>query len=124
MIKLKETIGHLDSTVFKTLEDALIKNKADNFLYLLQSYRNGIKDAAIIASLGLNSNSFYFISSNTLLLYESSLKSFRSDTTPVIIFFILEKPFVLSTNLFNEMVLFSLAVFITIITVCLSSYLK
>ena len=63
MIKLKETIGHLDSTVFKTLEDALIKNKADNFLYLLQSYRNGIKDAAIIASLGLNSNSFYVLKS-------------------------------------------------------------
>jgi len=63
MIKLKKTISHLDNDVFKTLEDTLIKNKADNFLFLLQSYKKDVKDSEITKTLNLNSNSFYVLKS-------------------------------------------------------------
>lgn len=64
MIKLKTIITHLDERVYKAIEDTLIKNKADNFLFLLQSYRNSdIKDAEITKALAINSNSLYVLKS-------------------------------------------------------------
>lgn len=64
MIKLKNIISNLDSGVYQTIEEALIKNKADNFLFLFQSYRdNKLADQEIIKSLGINSNSFYVLKS-------------------------------------------------------------
>jgi len=63
MIKLKEIIMHLDEGVFESLERSFVKNKADNFLYLLKSYRNNKKDAEIIDTLNVNSNSFYVLKS-------------------------------------------------------------
>jgi len=64
MIKLKKIIAHLDESVYKAVEDTLIKNKGDNFLFLLQSYRNSdIKDAEIAENLNINSNSLYVLKS-------------------------------------------------------------
>lgn len=63
MLKLKKTISQLDQGVFKTLEGTLVKNKADNFLFLLQSYKKDIKDDEITKTLNLNSNSFYVLKS-------------------------------------------------------------
>lgn len=63
MIKLKKIVAHLDDEVYNLVEDTLIKNKAENFLYLLQSYRKDVKDVEIIKSLKLNSNSFYVLKS-------------------------------------------------------------
>jgi len=64
MIKLKKIIAHLNEDVYKTVEDSLIKNKADNFLFLLQSYRNSeIKDSEIAKTLNINPNSLYVLKS-------------------------------------------------------------
>ena len=64
MIKLKKIIAHLNESVYKTVEDTLVKNKADNFLFLLQSYRNTeIKDSEIAKTLNINSNSLYVLKS-------------------------------------------------------------
>jgi tetratricopeptide (TPR) repeat protein len=64
MIKLKKIVTHLDDSIYKTIEETLIRNKADNFLFLLQSYRNSdIKDAEITAALKINSNSLYVLKS-------------------------------------------------------------
>lgn len=64
MIKLKKIIGSLDEGVYRAIEDGLIKNKADNFLCLFQSYRNkDSKDEEIIQTLNINSNSFYVLKS-------------------------------------------------------------
>ncbi|MCW3075945.1 MAG: hypothetical protein JWO32_554 [Bacteroidetes bacterium] len=61
MIKLKKIIAHLNVNAYNTVEETLIKNKADNFLFLLQSYRNDVKDLDIIKKLDLTSNSFYVL---------------------------------------------------------------
>ncbi len=64
MIRLKEIISQLDVEVYDALETQLSKNKADNFLFLIKSYRNnGVKDEEIIKSLDLNANSFYVLKS-------------------------------------------------------------
>lgn len=63
MIKLRKIISHLDEDVYKGIEDILIKNKADNFLDLLKSYRSNVKDDDVINRLKLNSNSFYVLKS-------------------------------------------------------------
>lgn len=64
MIKLKTIISNLDNAIYQTIEEALIKNKADNFLFLLQSYRtNTLPDPEIIKTLDINSNSFYVLKS-------------------------------------------------------------
>ncbi len=64
MIKLKEIISQLDVQAYNALENQLNKTKADNFLYLIKSYRNeDIKDDEIIKHLSLNSNSFYVLKS-------------------------------------------------------------
>ncbi|MCE3259511.1 MAG: hypothetical protein K0S12_1152, partial [Bacteroidetes bacterium] len=63
MIKLKKIITHLDEEVYNSVEETLVKNKADNFLFLLKSYRNSVEDSQIIEELQLNSNSFYVLKS-------------------------------------------------------------
>jgi hypothetical protein len=64
MIKLKKIISDLDENVYGTIEDILKKNKADNFLFLLQSYRNSeIKDSEIAKALDINANSLYVLKS-------------------------------------------------------------
>ncbi|HWY11443.1 MAG TPA: hypothetical protein VN026_08965, partial [Bacteroidia bacterium] len=56
--------GQLEGDVFAGFEKQLVKNKADNFLYLAQSYRKGnIDDDQIIKHLNLSSNSFYVLKS-------------------------------------------------------------
>lgn len=64
MLKLKKTITHLEEELFLNIESSFQKNRADNFLFLFRSYRNGtIADADIAAHLQLNSNSFYVLKS-------------------------------------------------------------
>jgi hypothetical protein len=63
MLKLKKTISQLDQEIFKSIEETLIKNKADNFLFLFQSYKKELKDGDITKALNLNSNSFYVLKS-------------------------------------------------------------
>lgn len=64
MLNLKKIISHLDSQVYESLEENLIKNKADNFLFLLRSYReNNLKDDQIIEKLDISSNSLYVLKS-------------------------------------------------------------
>jgi len=64
VIKLKKTISHLDEGVYQKVEAALIKNKADNFLFLFRSYREDlIDDQKISETLELSSNSFYVLKS-------------------------------------------------------------
>ncbi len=64
MIKLKEIISQLEGDVYTAFEKTLLKNKADNFVLLLQSYRkSGISDSELSSKLGINSNSFYVLKS-------------------------------------------------------------
>ncbi|PBQ32668.1 hypothetical protein CNR22_13095 [Sphingobacteriaceae bacterium] len=64
MIKLKKIVADLDENVYKTVEESLIKNKAENFLFLLQTYRTkNLKDSEIAESLSINSNSLYVLKS-------------------------------------------------------------
>lgn len=64
MIKLKKIISDLEESVYKTIEETLIKNKADNFLFLLQSYRTtALKDTEIANELDINPNSLYVLKS-------------------------------------------------------------
>jgi hypothetical protein len=64
MIKLKELTESLNDSLYCIIEEALIKNKADNFLFLLKSYRQkNMKDAEIIKALDISPNSFYVLKS-------------------------------------------------------------
>ncbi len=64
MIKLRKIITQLDTAVYEKLETSLVKNRADNFLFLLQSYRSNLhKDDEIADKLQLTSNSFYVLKS-------------------------------------------------------------
>ncbi len=77
MIKLKEIISQLDSTAYHDLEQQLSKTKADNFLFLSQSYRKGnVNDDTIIGHLNLNPNSFYVLKSR---LYSKIKKHISED---------------------------------------------
>ncbi len=68
MIKLKKVINHLDDNTYKDIVDQFSKTKAENFLFLLQSYRkNAITDNDIMKKLELTNNSFYVLKSR---LYE------------------------------------------------------
>ncbi|MFI5221480.1 MAG: hypothetical protein ACHQK8_04070, partial [Bacteroidia bacterium] len=64
MLKLKEIVVQLDSATYSGIEELLSENKADNFTFLLQSYRKeNISDRKIATHLGINSNSFYVLKS-------------------------------------------------------------
>jgi hypothetical protein len=77
MIKLKEIISQLDSDSYSNMETALQKSKADNFLFLIKSYRKGnLNDEDIIKELKLNSNSFYVLKSR---LYDKIQKQIAGE---------------------------------------------
>ena len=77
MIKLKKIISQLDEKVYENLENQFSKTKADNFLYLSQSYRKGnVDDEEIIKHLDLSSNSFYVLKSR---LYTKVKKHLSDD---------------------------------------------
>lgn len=64
MIKLRETILQLDEMTYIDIESELIKNKADNFLYVIQCYRNGTdNDKDILNSLKISNNAYYVLKS-------------------------------------------------------------
>lgn len=68
MNKLKEVIHQLNDKTYNILENKLIKTKAENFLYVLRSYRQGnLNDNEIINKLNISSNSVYVLKSR---LYE------------------------------------------------------
>ena len=63
MLKLKNIISHLEESLYVTIEESLKKNKAENSLFLFNSYRTNIIDSVIIEELKLSSNSFYVLKS-------------------------------------------------------------
>lgn len=64
MIKLKEVIIQLNDNNYLEIEKNLVKNKAERFLFLLQSYKNSdISDKEIKNKLGVTANSFYVLKS-------------------------------------------------------------
>jgi hypothetical protein len=64
MIKLKKVISQLDENTFETIVSQFQKTKADNFLFLLTSYReSAISDSEIMKKLSLSNNSFYVLKS-------------------------------------------------------------
>ncbi len=63
MIKLRKIIIHIEDDLYKNIEQSLIKNKADNFLYLYRAYRKDAKDAEIVHHLNLSNNSYYVLKS-------------------------------------------------------------
>lgn len=78
MIKLKEVINQLKDDTYEAIEKSLLKNKADNFVLLLQSYRKGnVQDNDISEQLGINANSFYVLKSR---LYDKIQETLSADT--------------------------------------------
>ena len=76
MIKLKKVISHLDNNTYCDIVEQFNKTKAENFLFLLQSYRNnGITDADIMVKLDLNTNSFYVLKSRLYDKIQNNLSS-------------------------------------------------
>lgn len=76
MLKLKKIIGHLDESAYASIVEQLTKTKAENFLFLLTSYRNnGISDDEIIKKLDLNNNSFYVLKSRLFDKIQNNLSS-------------------------------------------------
>jgi hypothetical protein len=63
LLKLKNIISHLEESLYKTIEESLKKNKAENSLFLLVSYKKNINDSIIINELKLSANSFYVLKS-------------------------------------------------------------
>ncbi len=64
MIKLKQVILQLDEEAYLKIEESFKKNKADNFVLLFQSYRDGkLQEKDVIEKLGITSNSFYVLKS-------------------------------------------------------------
>ncbi len=68
MLKLKEVINQLNDKTYNILENKLMKTKADNFLYVLRSYREGeMTEENIANNLSISPNSVYVLKSR---LYE------------------------------------------------------
>lgn len=64
MLKLKKIISQLKAEEVGVIENELVKNKAQNFLFLFQSYReNKLSDTGIMEKLELKSNAFYVLKS-------------------------------------------------------------
>jgi hypothetical protein len=77
MIKLKEVIVQLEKENYFEIEKTLIKNKADRFLLLFQSYKNtSHTDKEIRQKLGVNANAFYVLKSR---LYDKIQESLSCD---------------------------------------------
>lgn len=74
MLKLKKIIGHIDDATYNCIVEQLVKTKAENFLFLLTSYKtNEISDKAIIDKLDLNQNSFHVLKSRLFDKIQNSL---------------------------------------------------
>lgn len=74
MIKLKEVIVQLKEENYSKIENNLVKNKADRFLFLFHSYKNSnISDKEIKEKLGITSNSFYVLKSRLFDKIQESL---------------------------------------------------
>lgn len=68
MNKLKEVIHQLNDKTYDLVENKLVKTKADNFLYILRSYRDGSKsEDEIVTNLNISTNSVYVLKNR---LYE------------------------------------------------------
>ncbi len=77
MIKLKEVITQLKEDNYLEIEKNFVKNKADRFLFLLQTYKkSNISDKEIKKTLGVTSNSFYVLKSR---LYDKIQESLSCD---------------------------------------------
>jgi hypothetical protein len=77
MIKLKEVIIQLKEENYSEIENNLVKNKADRFLFLLRSYKQAkISDNEIKNKLGVTANSFYVLKSR---LYDKIQDSLSCD---------------------------------------------
>lgn len=77
MIKLKEVIIQLKEENYSEIENNLVKNKADRFLFLLRSYKQAkISDNEIKNKLCVTSNSFYVLKSR---LYDKIQDSLSCD---------------------------------------------
>lgn len=64
MLKLKQVILQLSDTAFDDLRESFKKTRADNFVYLLETYREGKQsDKETVRKLGATSNSFYVLKS-------------------------------------------------------------
>lgn len=81
MIDLKKIIGQLDNTTYASLEEAFVKSKAENSLYLLKSYRTGSPiDKDIITHLRINPTSLYTLKSRLYDKIQDKLVNFSSLT--------------------------------------------
>ena len=77
MIKLEKIIAQLNDAVYEKLENALVKTRGDNFLYLLQAYRNkNVNDEKVQHHLKLSPNSFYVLKSR---LYDKIQEQLSGD---------------------------------------------
>jgi hypothetical protein len=77
MIKLKEVVVQLKEENYSEIENNLIKNKADRFLFLFHSYRKSdISDKEIKEKLDISSNAFYVLKSR---LYDKIQESLSCD---------------------------------------------
>ncbi|MBC7864003.1 MAG: hypothetical protein IAF38_13585 [Bacteroidia bacterium] len=64
MLKLKKIITQLKEEDFNTIRDTLVKNKAENFLFLLKEYRAGkMSDPQIMQEIKTNASAFYALKS-------------------------------------------------------------
>lgn len=64
MLQLKNILQHLSNHDFEQISEALIKTKADNFLALLNYYKEGkLSEEEIQKKLGTNPNAFYVLKS-------------------------------------------------------------
>jgi hypothetical protein len=76
MMKLKKVISQLNEDTFENIVSQFTKNKADNFLFLLRSYRESvISDTEIMNTLSLNNNSFYVLKSRLYDRVQDSLST-------------------------------------------------
>jgi hypothetical protein len=64
MLKLKKIIGQLKEEEASSIENELTNNKAQNFLFLFNAYKNDtFSDKEIMEKLGTNTNAFYVLKS-------------------------------------------------------------
>lgn len=76
MIKLNEVVTQLNSNTYNNIKEDLIKNKANKFLFVLDSYReNGLKEADILNKLNISHNSFYVLKSRLYDRIQNQLNS-------------------------------------------------
>lgn len=79
MIDLKKIVSQLDDNTYTGLEEAFMKSKADNSLFLLKSYRTGSpKDNEILDHLNINPSSLYTLKSRLYDKIQNKLTSSES----------------------------------------------